>query len=804
MSRNVDPRSVAQRLGSKEAVRAGRRARKQAQRGRSATDAQASAGSRPPRRSADSKRPRRPVKQPVSKRPAPKVRTSRSRKSGPNRLARAWSAVKSAFAVRWLGVWPPLFPGRKRTRRAAVKRGRPERPERAPARFALGSAAQRQRAIEWALLAAALVLAGRAAQLQLVDGDRYGVASAKQTSVQHHVRGKRGSILDRRHQALAVTVDVDSVFAEPRRLEDPVGAARALAPLLEIPETKLLPKLRSDRAFVYLARRVDPALGAQVRRLRIAGIGTHPEAKRYYANTDLAAHVMGFVNIDGEGRSGVERTFDPILRGGSLSISAIRDGLGNRALTDGYVPPAELAGRDLVLTLDRVVQDAADDALAEAVREHRAKAGAAIVMEVPSGDLLALSSYPAFNPNNLAATGPAQQLNRAISAVYEPGSTMKVVTLAAALEAGLYGPDDELDCENGKWRFGGRTIHDGNHEFGTLSLTDVLRVSSNICSAKVGIRLGRERMHDWIQRFGLARPTGVELPGELDGLLRPPSKWSDIGLANIAFGQGLAVTPLQLVQAMGAIANDGEMVAPRVVRGVVEEGKLRPIQRPEPRRVVSARTARTMRKMMETVVESGTAKRAAVPGVRVAGKTGTSQKVDRQTRRYSRDRYVASFVGMAPAEAPQLVTMVLLDEPRKGHHGGIVTAAAFRRIMETALGARGRPVIPEAWADAEPLPPAPVRPAPTPERSDEPILSEALSPQARELLGLEVPTRRPRGEPDSMPDLAGLELREVLRLCGEARCAPVVLGSGRVVAQSPPVGARVPPGSRWRLTLAPR
>ncbi len=779
---NLDPDTLPRRLGNRREVR---RARQQARQGKGRSTSDRRAGGDASRAAGASRRSK-PEKKTKGRAGAPKRKASRTCPSVRfrNTIGRVWA-------------W---WSGRAARRKTPARVG-PSRAQRA----ALGV---RQRVVELVLGMLGLVLLGRAGQLQLFEGARYGAVATLQANVVQPVQAKRGTIFDRHRQPLAVSVDVDSVFAQPRRIEDPGRAARALAPVLRLSARRIRARLDSDRPFTYLVRRVDPAVASRVRQLEIEGVGTHPEPKRYYANTELAAHVLGFVNIDGQGRSGVEKTFDRILRGGRASISAIRDGIGNRALTDGYVPPTDLAGRALVLTLDRQIQDAAESELQKAVQTYEARAGVAVVMDVPSGDLLALASWPTFNPNNLAATDPDQQLNRALSAVYEPGSTMKVVTLAAALETGLFRPRDQIDCEDGSWRFGGRTIRDGNHRYGKLSLTDVLRVSSNICSAKVGVELGKKRLHRWLVRFGLSEPTGVELPGELDGLLRDPSQWSDIGLANIAFGQGLAVTPLQLVRAIGAVANDGLMVSPRAVRGVIEGDRLRPFRRPEPQRVISRKTARTVRRMMETVVESGTAQRARIEGVSVAGKTGTAQKVDPKTRRYADDRYVASFVGIVPADDPQFVGLVLLDEPRKNHHGGVVAAPAFRRIAKVALHARGRVMAEGAAGSADPaavpvpLPAERRRTDDRPTASDPVLAAGDLSPQARRLLGLELPPET--GEAESMPDLTGLELREVLKRCREAKCAPDVRGTGRVVKQSPAAGAAVPPGATWRLTLAPR
>ena len=664
-------------------------------------------------------------------------------------------------------------------------------------------------------LGASAVLA-RAAELQIHRYDDYRSAALQQASSVRTIRARRGAILDRHGDALAISVQVDSVFAEPRRIASPDRVARRLAPILGLDVADLRRRLKGDRAFTYLVRRVDPEIGARVRSLGIRGVSTHPEPRRFYPNRGLAAHALGFTNIDEDGRAGLERTFDDALHGGTVTVSALRDALGQRVMTDGFVPPSSLDGDGVRLTIDRQVQYVTESVLAETVREQRARAGVALVLEVGTGDVLSMASYPTFNPNNLTGSKPNDHLNRAVSAVYEPGSTMKMVTIAAALEEGIYSPASRLDCEGGRWRVGGRTIHDTHAEEGTLSIAEVLRVSSNVCTAKVGMELGKQRMNRWLRRFGFGEPTGIGLPGELDGLIRPVQTWRDIALANIAFGQGIAVTPLQLAQAASVIAHDGLMVRPRIVRSVLrQDGTEEQVDRDTPRRVLSNRTARQLRKMLADVVgPEGTASRAAIEGVTVAGKTGTAQKIDPVTRAYSHELYVSSFVGMVPAESPELVVLVLIDEPQEAIYGGIVAAPAFRRIAQAALTARGGFVGLEVEA---PVPEVPALAATTElsetadaqlrereelhsPRSELPALEIALSSEARALLGSDeaTPGAHERS-PGTMPDLMGPELREVLKRCAAVRCQPRCGGTGRVVEQRPAPGARIEPESVWRV-----
>lgn len=692
--------------------------------------------------------------------------------------------------------------------------------------------------VAFAFAAIGLVIVGRAYQLQIQRGDRYAQAAERQSGRTNRVTAKRGVIKDRHGAELAITVDVDSIFAEPRRIADPDAAATKLAKILELPEAKLAEKLKSKRAFRYLRRRVGPDVAAKVRELGIEGIGIRPEPKRFYSNRDLAAHVLGFTNTEGQGRAGIERTFDATLRGKSYELPGLRDALGNSVFSQGFVPQAVLEGDDVVLTMDRHIQHVAEVELERAVKDNGGDAGMVIVLQPRTGDVLALASYPKFNPNNLRDSGSDEHLNRVVSQVYEPGSTMKLVTIAASLDEGVIEPNDTVDCEGGQWKVGRRTIRDANHKYGVLSIADVLKLSSNICSAKIGMELGRERLHKWLYKFGFGAKSGIELPGEVRGLIRPHDRWRDIALANISFGQGLSVTALQVAQAAATIANGGRRVSPRIVQSVTDKaGVVRPTERPEPVRVLSEKTATALTKMMLEVTQSGgTAPQAAIPGFNVAGKTGTSQKIDEVTKAYSHSLYVASFVGFVPAERPEVVVLVVVDQPEKSIYGGTVAAPAFRRIATAALASLeiypDDPAARAAFlADAgktTPLP-APVVARAAIEKALG--IETGLSPHARALLGLAPepvvraaaetdaePTRTsPTGWDDGadesiqadeekfrMPNFAGLSPREVINRSRDVGCDLVLSGTGRVVKQSPRAGTVLRHGARCELMLAPK
>lgn len=699
----------------------------------------------------------------------------------------------------------------------------------------------------------AIAVVVRAAQLQLLDHEKYESIVERQATLSASINAKRGVIKDRHGAELAITVDVDSVYVEPKRIDpsERVAIARELAKVLGLSEKAIAAKLSKDRSFVYLKRRVDPQVAAKVRAMQKPGIGTMPEPKRFYANRELAAHVLGFSGEGGEGKAGIEKTLDGDLRGKSYEVPGLRDAFGKAVLKEGFVPHSVLEGADVVLTIDRQVQFTAETALAQAVSQAKAKAGMAVVLEVKTGDVLALASYPSYNPNSMKGATPDHQLNRNVNALFEPGSTMKMVTIAGALEDQLLQPTDRIDCEKGSMRIGRRTIGDSHKGYGELTIAEVMKVSSNVCSAKIGLEMGSERLHHWLKMFGLGDRTGIELPGELKGLVRPAKDWREIALANIAFGQGISVTPLQVAQAALTIANDGVRIAPRVVKEIVDKtGRKTTPERPAPIRVLSEKTAREVRAMMvEVTKKGGTAEVAAIPGFEVAGKTGTAQKIDPVTRAYSHELYTSSFVGFVPADAPELAILVMIDEPKGAYYGGVVAAPAFRQIALAALASREvfpddpaardaflasyRPVLPEQ----EPIATVTETPdsieaegdamkAQDPESAKETAgLDAALSPEALAMLdeekggiaGSNAPAGRDErpgsphlppaavlGAPKDarMPNFAGLKLDEVLNRSAEVHCDPVLTGSGRVVSQSPAPGAMLAPGNRCELKLA--
>jgi cell division protein FtsI (penicillin-binding protein 3) len=678
-------------------------------------------------------------------------------------------------------------------------------------------------AVQVVFACAALLVIWRCLDLQIFRGEYYRSVAHHQSSRSSRLRAERGMIKDCHGMELAVTVNVDSVFADPKEVVDVPGVAAALSPLLGVSKAILASRLVGERRFVYLKRRVDSETAEKVRSLNAPGIAIVKEPKRFYPRREALAHVLGFTNVDGIGKLGIERQYDDVLRGGLVDVTGLRDARGRMVFHRGLVPTAALEGDDLVLSIDSQVQSVSEEVLKSTVQSFGAKSGVAIVLDPNNGEIIALANYPTFNPNNLVEKEADFRFNRAVASVYEPGSTMKILTLASALEDGVISLEEQVDCEGGKYRVGGRVIGDGDHAFGVLGLGDIMKHSSNVCTAKIGLRMGSVRLHKWIRNFGFGQKTGVDLPGEARGLVREPSEWRTIALANIAFGQGLAVTPLQIASMAATIANGGQRVVPRVVRSVVDKaGQPREHEPSSSTHVLSRKTASRIRDLMVRVTEpDGTGALAAIPGFEVAGKTGTAQKVDPVTGRYSHDLFVASFVGFVPADRPEVVVFVLIDEPQKSIYGGAVAAPAFRLIATKALSARGVFPVDPAARDAflasyreGSLSIESTGPMDTVASKDElspaPSIESSLSSEARALLGLapqaesSAKTNGPVAVPGKMPDFSALPLEDAVRLSREARCDLVLRGTGAVVKQVPSAGTSFSAGARCELVLAPR
>lgn len=660
----------------------------------------------------------------------------------------------------------------------------------------------RVRALGLLALAGVAVVFFRAQQLQLWRHDELSQKAQQEYLREIRVPAARGNIFDRHGdsgQPLASSVQVPSVYANPSQVDDPRPTARLLSDTLQVDLDTVYRRLASDRVFVWIKRRVSPQLEAKVRAAKLAGVHITYEARRYYPNKSLAAHVLGFVGIDGHGLEGVERSADDSLRGEAQVIPAMRDGRG-RSVLSGNIDPAHLSrGANMNLTIDRQIQHNAERVLAAAVKDRHAKAGHVVVLDVATAEVLAMAVVPTFNPNEAGRAAAHHRRNRAMTDVYEPASTFKPLTIAGALQSGAIKEDALVFCENGRLKIGRHTIHDG-HPAAWLDLTHIVQESSNIGAAKIGIALGREGMAANLDQLGFGQRTGTGFPGESRGRVRKHTDWSAVGLATISFGHGVAVTSLQLATAYRVLAAGGMYRQPALVRSIrTVDGREQEMPlRPE-RRVYSQAVAAAVGKMMEAATSAeGTGWRATIKGYAVAGKTGTAQKLDPVAGGYSRDDFVAVFAGYVPAEAPRVVIVVAVDEPQgAAHTGGEVAAPIFAEIAATSMRVLAVPPRSE-----------PVRIALQRARQ---VALDATE-QVRAVVGLQdlamgeagrLSAALARGRmgsgktpatglmPQGSPSFAGLTARAALvrhrqlGLSGELRFE----GAGVVIAQRPPPGA---------------
>jgi cell division protein FtsI (penicillin-binding protein 3) len=530
-----------------------------------------------------------------------------------------------------------------------------------------------------------LAICLRLVWLQAVAYGDFVQRAARQQQRSVDVAPVRGNIYDRNGNELAMTVSADSIFAVPSEIPDIHSTAAVLGGILRSDPQEIENRMRSSHAFAWVARKTDPSVGGRVRALNLKGIYFQKESKRSYPKRELAAQVLGYVGLDDEGLGGIERQFDSRLAGkpGKMLIS-----LDAKRRWFGRVEKNPDPGENVVLTLDEKIQYIAEHELLRAIRDSHAQAGTVIVQSPRTGEILALANWPVFDPNTFNAADPNSRKNRAVSDIYEPGSTFKIVTLAAAMEEKLTSPEEVVDCQMGSIVVSGRLIHDHN-PYGALTVAQVLENSSDVGAIKIALRLGEERFDHYIRAFGFGAQTGIELPGETRGLTKPPSRWSKVSIGAISMGQEIGVSPLQLISMASTIANDGVFVPPRIVAGITPPRSTPQLIAFHPavgRRVVSTMTAARMKQMMEGVVLRGTGVRAILDGYSSAGKTGTAQKADPATGRYSKSQYIASFTGFAPVNNPAVSVLVVLDSPATGsHEGGGAAAPVFSRVAQQVL-----------------------------------------------------------------------------------------------------------------------
>jgi cell division protein FtsI (penicillin-binding protein 3) len=536
--------------------------------------------------------------------------------------------------------------------------------------------------ILFALFLCLLVVAGlRATWLGTVKGDSLQHAARTQQTADITVPAKRGTIADRRGIELAVSEPAADISATPYIVKDPVAAARKLAPILDKTEDQLVRLLaRKDTGFVYLARKLPADQAQAVADLKIAGIDQTATTLRRYPRTWLASQVIGTVGTEGKGLSGLEYAFERVLHGTDGERRTVKDALG-APIDVQDVKPA-VPGASLKLTIDAAIQDKAEAVLAEVGSTFKPKGATAIVMNPHNGELLAVANWPRVNANEPGGSPSYAQQNLATGYTYEPGSTFKAFTVAGALEDKVVRPDTAFNLAP-TIQVADRTIGE-SHDRGPVTLTtaQILAQSSNVGAITIGMKDGADRFSRWVSKFGFGRPTGSDMAGEERGILLPRDKYSGSSMGNLPIGQGTSVTPIQMAAAYSAVANGGRIPVPHVVRRVDD----RPARVPSPRRVISPETSLQLRTMLEGVfAPGGTASEVAIPGYKLAGKTGTANKVDAATGEYSQSRYVASFVGFAPALRPKLLTMIVVDEPQGAIYGGEVAAPAFGQIMTFGL-----------------------------------------------------------------------------------------------------------------------
>lgn len=615
-----------------------------------------------------------------------------------------------------------------------------------------------------------VALISRAFQLQVLSGQKLRKLATRQHTTVLQLPPERGVIYDRNGEKLAISIMADSVCADPSKIIDPAATSRRIAAILDLDGQEVFKKLSAPKSFCWLARRISPEQSALVQNADIEGIFLVKEPKRFYPNGELAAHLLGFVGLDANGLEGLERRYDESLRGKPERLAWARDAKGKKLFLRVEKNETQKdENLNLVLTIDNRIQYLVETSLKEAVLDKGAKGGLAIVMDPKTGEILALANQMGFNPNNVEGLKPDMWRNRAITDYYDPGSTFKPFLVAAAMEEKVVRETDRFFCENGNYKIADRVIHEANRKrHGTLTVREILKYSSNIGSAKIAQKMGKEKFYDYIKKFGFGEKTGIELPGESAGSVRPVKNWVPVDTAMIAFGQGVSVTAIQLITAVSAIANNGVLMKPYIVRGVADQdNRLVKLYTPTTvRKVISPDVAKRLTNMLTDVVgaEDGTGKNAKMVNVAVAGKTGTSQKFDSSRGVYSSEKVRTSFMGFFPAENPQVAILVVLDEPQRDKWGGVASAPVFKKIGEQILNCfktniRETPVFEKDKMEKVQLVSA----------------EQTIIPQNDEV-----------SDESSMPNFLGLTIREAMKKAKAESIELKISGNGWAVRQYPP------------------
>jgi cell division protein FtsI/penicillin-binding protein 2 len=529
-----------------------------------------------------------------------------------------------------------------------------------------------------------MLISLRLADLMIIDHKHLQEKAQQQHIKVEDIQVRRGTIFDRRGRELALNLELESLYCDPESLTADTEDIRKLASLVNKEPRRILAKIPDERRFVWIKRKLTPEIADKVRALDIEGLGFVTEAKRVYPKRDLASHIIGLVGIDNQALEGIELKYDKYLTAKGGKVILERDASG-KTLSLGV--NTEAKGNNIVLTIDEVLQRLVEKELDRAMEQWKAAAAAAIMMDPYTGEILALANRPAYDPNRIGSMTGSEKRNRAITDCYEPGSTFKLIIGIGSLEEKLVKPNTLFDVSKGGIQVGGKTIRDV-HKYEVLTFKEVIQKSSNVGSIMAGMKLGKENIYRYAKLFGFGDKTGIDLPGEVSGWISKPGQWSGTSLGAISIGQEVAVTPLQMLRAYSAIANGGFLVRPHVVSEIIspDNRTTASFKDSENHRIISEKTAETFRDILKSVTEEGgTAKSASVDGNLVAGKTGTAQMIDQVTKRYSRDKFVSSFVGFVPADNPRLAMIVVVYEPKGQIYGGVVAAPVFREIARQAL-----------------------------------------------------------------------------------------------------------------------
>jgi cell division protein FtsI (penicillin-binding protein 3) len=649
----------------------------------------------------------------------------------------------------------------------------------------------------------------RLGYLQLFCYSDYFAKAQHQQQRTFEISPMRGVIYDRKGRELAISIPMDSVFGDPAEIKEPEMVARLLSRVLAIPADEIETKIRDASKPVRLAKKLSPETVERIDEMNLKGVFFQKENRRVYPQHEFLSHVLGWVDVDEKGMGGIEQELDKQIRGRPGRVMVMAD--GKRQFYDRNEASAD-PGASVVLTIDETIQYIAEKELKIAMEESHAQGGSVVIQDPSNGALLAVANFPTFDPNDAGKFSAELRQNHAIAAAYEPGSTFKIITMTGAIENGITNPNEMIDCQEGSIVVAGRLIHD-HLPFGILSVRDVLAKSSDVGTIKVALRLGATKFYDVMRDFGIGEPTGIELPGENRGKLRTLDNWTASSIGSVAIGQEISVTPVQIISAISAIANGGTLYRSHVVQEIRGATTLALPKRPDATQVTDAKTAATVREMMEAVLlEGGTGKPARLDGYTAAGKSGTAQKIDPHTGRYSPTQYVASFVGFAPVNEPAVTILVVLDSPVGQHMGGNLGGPVFKRIAEQVLayldvahdvpvnsdlefaGNKAKQAIPSGDSAAQISTRAKDRETQQEQAAFKNVASKSMPGSgAAAQLG---PTIAFSEESSvNIPDLTGQTVRSVTESCSRLGLTPVLIGNGVAVEQSPDPGTLVERGS---------